>query len=72
MVGHAREVSLGLAPLIGMKVDTDFFDYMDRAFKHFKTYAKKEKEGPLTFDEFLLLIMTYKLEEVIRKLDEKN
>ncbi|MBR9699209.1 hypothetical protein GOV09_02020 [Candidatus Woesearchaeota archaeon] len=52
-------------------VDKRFLDYMDNALQQYQRYSKMEKKGTLTFDEFLLLILTWKTEEILERLETK-
>ena len=53
-------------------VNPNFLDYMDNALKQYRKYTSLEKEGELTFNEFLLLILTWKTEEILELLQEKK
>ena len=53
-------------------VDKDFENYIDNALLQYKEYKKMEKKGDFSFTEFLLIIMVWKTEAILEKLEESE
>ncbi|MBD3163698.1 hypothetical protein GF323_00695 [Candidatus Woesearchaeota archaeon] len=53
-------------------IDKDFLDYIEDAYNKYKQYKKKDKAQKFTFQEFLSIIMVWKLEEILERLEDSK
>jgi len=53
-------------------IDKRFLKYMDEALKEWKEYEKAEHKIKLSFEEFLLLVVVWKMEAILESIERKE
>ena len=51
-------------------IDKEFLSYIDDALKEYEEYKKMEGKGDFSFREFLSIVMIWKLEGILERIDE--
>lgn len=51
-------------------VDKDFLEYIEDAYRQYHEYQKLDKAQKFSFQEFLTIILVWKTEEILERLEE--
>lgn len=53
-------------------VEKQFLEYIENAIKEYNEYQRLDKREEFSFSDFLLIICTWKMEQILEKLEMKK